>query len=58
MWKLNNTQLPMDSVVKGDDSRGIRRHFGMNEKEKTPYEHLWDAKEAVIVGPGGYKCLY
>lgn len=39
-----------DSAAKEAVSRGISRYFGTNEKGKTPYDNLRDAKQAVIMG--------
>ena len=40
IWRFNNTLLNSTWVEK-EISRGILKHFGLNENETTIYQNLW-----------------
>jgi len=41
IWRFNNTLLN-STWVKKEISRGILKHFGLNENETTIYQNVWD----------------
>ena len=49
IWRFNNTLLNSTRVEK-EISRGILKHFGLNENETTIYQNLWDVAKVVSRG--------
>ena len=41
IWRFNNTLLNSTWVEK-EISRGILKHFGLNENETTIYQNVWE----------------
>ena len=46
IWRFNNTLLN-STWVKKEISRGILKHFGLNENETRIYQNVWDVAKVV-----------
>lgn len=60
--KLQHLQLIKISTnrsIKEEVTREIRKHFELNENEKTTYQNLWHVPKAVLQGEiYSVKCFY